>query len=217
MKLHDERRDYEQGQLRRNQLPQNPFELFADWFTQAQAQANSPDPTAFTLATVGADGQPHQRIVLLKQVDATGFVFFTNYTSQKGQDLAHNPLASVHFAWLGLERQVRIEGRVEKLDSTASENYFSSRPRGSQLGAHASEQSRTIESREQLEARYHQLNSDFAGKDIPKPEHWGGYRVVPSLFEFWQGGRYRLHDRFCYRCDNSLAATSPWRITRLQP
>lgn len=217
MKLHDERRDYEQGQLRRDQLPSSPFELFADWFKQAQSQANSPDPTAFTLATVGADGQPHQRIVLLKQVDATGFIFFTNYSSQKGRDIDANPLASMHFAWLSLERQVRIEGRVEQLDSAISTSYFLSRPRGSQLGAHASQQSQPINSRDELEARYHKLSSEFEGTEIPKPEHWGGYRVVPSLFEFWQGGRYRLHDRFCYRNSESSAPTIEWQIERLQP
>lgn len=215
MKLHDERRDYEQGQLRRSQLPDNPFELFADWFKQAQAQANSPDPTAFTLATVGADGQPHQRIVLLKQIDTSGLVFFTNYQSQKGQDLAANPLACMHFAWLGLERQIKIEGRVEKLAADVSAHYFSSRPRGSQLGAHTSAQSQPIASRAQLEARYHQLSAEFEGKEIPKPEHWGGYRVVPSLFEFWQGGRYRLHDRFSYQ--RASADTTSWQIARLQP
>ncbi|CAI8168289.1 MAG: Pyridoxine/pyridoxamine 5'-phosphate oxidase [Pseudidiomarina mangrovi] len=213
MKLHDERRDYEQGQLRRSQLPANPFELFAEWFKQSQAQANSPDPTAFTLATVGTDGQPHQRIVLLKQVDATGLVFFTNYQSQKGQDLAANPLASMHFAWLNLERQIKIEGRVEKLDTAVSTDYFASRPRGSQLGAHTSAQSQPIANRDQLEARYHQLSAEFEGQEIPKPEHWGGYRVVPSLFEFWQGGRYRLHDRFSYR----RSSDTEWHIERLQP
>jgi pyridoxamine 5'-phosphate oxidase len=217
MKLHDERRDYEQGQLRRSELPVSPFELFAEWFKQAQGQANSPDPTAFTLATVGSDGQPHQRIVLLKQVDATGFIFFTNYQSQKGRDLAANPRASMHFAWLGLERQIKIEGRVEKLAADISADYFSSRPRGSQLGAHTSAQSQPIASREQLEARYHQLSTEFEGKEIPKPEHWGGYRLVPSLFEFWQGGRYRLHDRFSYRSLGSDPHSSSWQIDRLQP
>lgn len=212
MKLHDQRRDYEQGQLRRSQVPNDPFVLFTNWFQQAQGQAGLPDPTAFTLATVGSNGQPHQRIVLLKQVDASGFVFFTNYHSQKGHDLAANPLASMHFAWLSLERQVRIEGRVEKIATDVSASYFASRPRGSQLGAHVSAQSQPIASREQLEARYHQLSSEFEGQDIPKPEHWGGYRVVPTLFEFWQGGRYRLHDRLCYR-----PTESGWQIERLQP
>ena len=212
MKLHDERRDYEQAQLRREQLPADPMALFAEWFAQAQAQANLPDPTAFTLATVGADQQPHQRIVLLKQIDDGGFVFFTNYQSQKGQDLAANPLTSMHFAWLSLERQVKIEGRVEQLEPAQSASYFASRPRGSQLGALVSQQSKPISSRDELEARYHHLSADYDGRDIPKPEHWGGYRVIPTLFEFWQGGRYRLHDRFSYqRSDTS------WQITRLQP
>ena len=212
MKLHDERRDYEQAQLRREQLPADPMALFAEWFAQAQAQANLADPTAFTLATVGADQQPHQRIVLLKQIDDGGFVFFSNYQSQKGQDLAANPLASMHFAWLSLERQVKIEGRVEQLDTEQSASYFASRPRGSQIGALVSQQSQPISSRDELEARYYQLSADYDGRDIPKPEHWGGYRVIPSLFEFWQGGRYRLHDRFSYQ-----RGDASWQITRLQP
>lgn len=212
MKLHDERRDYEQAQLRREQLPADPMALFAEWFAQAKAQANLPDPTAFTLATVGANQQPHQRIVLLKQIDDGGFVFFTNYQSQKGQDLAANPLASMHFAWLSLERQVKIEGRVEQLDTEQSASYFASRPRGSQLGALVSQQSQPISSRDELEARYHQLSADYDGRDIPKPEHWGGYRVIPTLFEFWQGGRYRLHDRFSYQ-----RSDASWQVTRLQP
>lgn len=212
MKLHDERRDYEQAQLRREQLPVDPMALFAEWFQQAQTQGNLPDPTAFTLATVGENQQPHQRIVLLKQIDHGGFVFFTNYQSQKAQDLAKNPLASMHFAWLSLERQVKIEGRVEQIDTEQSASYFASRPRGSQLGALVSQQSQPISSRDELEARYHQLSADYDGRDIPKPEHWGGYRVIPTLFEFWQGGRYRLHDRFSYQ-----RSDASWQITRLQP
>lgn len=212
MKLHDERRDYEQAQLRREQLPADPMALFAEWFQQAQTQANLPDPTAFTLATVGENQQPHQRIVLLKQIDDGGFVFFSNYQSQKAQDLAKNPLASMHFAWLSLERQVKIEGRVEQIDTEQSNSYFASRPRGSQLGALVSQQSQPISSRDELEARYHQLSADYDGRDIPKPEHWGGYRVIPTLFEFWQGGRYRLHDRFSYQ-----RSDASWQVTRLQP
>ncbi|MDN7125075.1 pyridoxamine 5'-phosphate oxidase [Pseudidiomarina terrestris] len=213
MKLHDERRDYERAQLRRSVLNDDPFKQFESWFAAAKEAAVLPDPTAFTLATVNAQGQPHQRIVLMKDLDANGFVFYTNYASQKGHDLAANNKASMHFSWLPLEQQVRIEGQVEKVDRAVSEAYFHSRPRTSQLGALASQQSETIGSRTELEQVYHDLTERYEGKTIPMPESWGGYRVCPDYFEFWQGGRFRLHDRFIYQRD----AAGSWTIERLQP
>lgn len=213
MKLHDERRDYERAQLRRSVLNSDPMKQFESWFAAAKEAAVLADPTAFTLATVGSAGQPHQRVVLLKDLDAQGFVFYTNYASQKGQDLAANNQASMHFAWLPLEQQVRIEGSVEKVDRATSEAYFHSRPRASQLGALASEQSKTIDSRTELEDVYHQLTKRYEGDTIPMPESWGGYRLKPDYFEFWQGGKFRLHDRFVYQRD----AAGNWTIVRLQP
>lgn len=214
MKLHDERRDYERAQLRRAILNENPLKQFADWFTAAKESGLLADPTAFTLATVSAEGQPHQRIVLLKDFDQDGFIFYTNYASQKGQDIAANPKVSMHFAWLQLEQQIRIEGQIEKVDAATSEAYFHSRPRASQLGALASAQSSPIATRDELEARYHELTEQYEGQTVPMPETWGGYRIKPSLFEFWQGGKFRLHDRFTYRLQQ---AESTWLIERLQP
>ncbi|WP_417680917.1 pyridoxamine 5'-phosphate oxidase [Pseudidiomarina aquimaris] len=213
MKLHDERRDYERAQLRRAVLQDDPYAQFADWFGAAKKSGLLPDPTAFTLATVSREGQPHQRIVLLKDFDNHGFVFYTNYASQKGQDIEANARVSMHFAWLPLEQQIRIEGRIEKVATADSEAYFHSRPRASQLGALASAQSSPIASRDELEARYHELTQRYEGETVPMPETWGGYRIEPQLFEFWQGGKYRLHDRFVYR----KSTASAWLIERLQP
>lgn len=213
MKLHDERRDYERAQLRRAVLDADPFKQFAEWFSAAKASGLLADPTAFTLATVNAEGQPHQRIVLLKDFDQDGFVFYTNYASQKGQDIDANPQVSMHFAWLPLEQQIRIEGGIEKVDAATSEAYFHSRPRASQLGALASAQSSPIATRDELEARYHELTTQYEGQTVPMPTTWGGYRIKPRLFEFWQGGKFRLHDRFIYQ----LQETQDWAIQRLQP
>ncbi|KFZ27804.1 hypothetical protein IDAT_12630 [Pseudidiomarina atlantica] len=212
MKLHDERRDYERAQLTRESLHDDPMQQFSVWFAEAKQTAALPDPTAFTLATCGNDKRPHQRIVLLKDID-DGFVFYTNYASQKGQNIEQNAWVSAHFAWLTLEQQVRIEGRAEKLAREQSEAYFHSRPRASQLGALASSQSTPIAGRDELEARYLELTKRYEGKTIPMPETWGGYRIKPEVFEFWQGGKYRLHDRFVYRLQNDAS----WLIERLQP
>ncbi|RUO57912.1 pyridoxamine 5'-phosphate oxidase [Pseudidiomarina insulisalsae] len=213
MKLHDERRDYERAQLRRSVLRADPFQQFGQWFESAKESGLLADPTAFTLATVNALGQPHQRIVLLKDFDQQGFVFFTNYASQKGDDIAANDRVAMHFAWLQLEQQVRIEGRASKVTREVSEAYFHSRPRASQLGALASAQSSPIASRDELEQRYHELTSDYEGEQVPMPDSWGGYRIEPQFFEFWQGGKYRLHDRFTY----TRQANGEWVIERLQP
>lgn len=213
MDLRDKRRDYVQTQLTRESLLADPMEQFKSWFTTVIEHGGLPDPTAFTLATVDAQQRPHQRIVLLKEMTEHGFIFYTNHASAKGQDIANNPHVAMNFAWLELERQVRIEGTATKLDADHAEAYFRSRPVGSQLGALASAQSQPINSRIELETRYLALESEYQDKPIPKPEHWGGYLITPSRFEFWQGGRYRLHDRFEYQ----HTAEREWRITRLQP
>lgn len=167
-----------------------------------------------TLATVGADGRPSARIVLVKGVDERGFVFFTNYESRKGRDLAAHPYAALLFYWIELERQVRIEGRVEKTSAEESDRYFASRPVGSRIGAWASEQSAVIDSRATLEAREKAFSERY-GDDPPRPPHWGGYRVVPDTLEFWQGRPSRLHDRLVYTRD--AAAPHGWTISRLSP
>ncbi len=212
MKLHDLRRDYELAELTREILNDDPMLQFQDWFTQANEHAGLADPTAFTLATVNADGQPHQRTVLLKQIDPDSFIFYTNYHSEKGRDIEANPQVAMHFAWLAMERQIRIEGHAEKVERDVVDAYFATRPRASQLGALASEQSSPIASRDELETRYQQLTEKYRDAPIPAPENWGGYRIKPSRFEFWQGGRHRLHDRFTY-----TKTTDGWTIQRLQP
>ncbi|HET8816170.1 MAG TPA: pyridoxamine 5'-phosphate oxidase [Pseudidiomarina sp.] len=213
MDLRDKRRDYVQARLTRDSLLADPMEQFKTWFAAVIEHGGLPDPTAFTLATVDREHRPHQRIVLLKEMTDKGFIFYTNHASAKGQDIANNPYVAMNFAWLEMERQVRIEGIATKLAAEHADAYFRSRPVGSQLGALTSAQSQPIDSRTELETRYHALESEYQGKPIPKPEHWGGYVITPSRFEFWQGGRYRLHDRFEYQ----HTAKHQWRITRLQP
>src|SRR5690554_2200366 len=210
MDLKNVRRDYAQGRLCRESLNDDPMQQFATWFQAAKDHPSQTDPTAFILATVGADGQPHQRVVLLKDIHADGFVFYTNYDSQKGHDIATNSRVAMHFAWLALEQQVRIEGFARKVPRVQSEAYFYSRPRESQLGALASAQSHPIASRSELEQRYHDLTAKYEGQQIPMPETWGGYLITPERFEFWQGGRYRLHDRFVYSLNSEK-----WLIERL--
>lgn len=212
MDLKNVRRDYQQGRLTRDSLLEQPMAQFEQWFQAAKDHPSQTDPTAFTLATVGANGQPHQRIVLLKEIMAEGFVFYTNYSSEKGLDIAHNSRVAMHFAWLALEQQIRVEGFARKVSREQSEAYFYSRPRESQLGALASAQSQPIASRSELEQRYHDLTAKYEGQQVPMPATWGGYLIAPERFEFWQGGRYRLHDRFVY----SLKAAQ-WHIERLQP
>lgn len=212
MDLKNVRRDYEQGKLCRDSLANDPMQQFAQWFAAAKDHPSQTDPTAFTLATVGADNQPHQRIVLLKEIRENGFVFYTNYDSQKGHDISHNSRVAMHFSWLAIEQQVRIEGFARKISREDSEAYFYSRPRESQLGALASAQSHPIANRSELEARYHELTEKYKDQRVPMPQTWGGYLVVPERFEFWQGGRYRLHDRFTF-----TKANDAWAIERLQP
>ncbi|WP_299492259.1 pyridoxamine 5'-phosphate oxidase [Acaryochloris sp. IP29b_bin.137] len=207
----DLRCDYRLKALLETEVNANPIQQFQLWFDQA-LQADLPEPNAMTLATVSADGRPSARIVLLKGVDPAGFVFYTNYQSRKGQELAATPWAALVFWWAELERQVRIEGRVSKVSDTETETYFDSRPRGSQLGAWASEQSQVICDRIVLEQRLQDLEQQYQDQSIPRPPHWGGYRLQPDLIEFWQGRPNRLHDRLCYqRQDQS------WALQRLSP
>ncbi|MEE8059098.1 MAG: pyridoxamine 5'-phosphate oxidase [Pseudomonadales bacterium] len=212
MDLEQLRRDYLQGGLRREGLDPNPIVQFEHWLQQAiDAQIN--DPTAMTLATVDAEGQPSQRIVLLKQVDAQGFVFFTNYQSIKAQDIAVNSRVSVHFPWHILERQVKVCGRAEKVSKAESIKYFLTRPQQNQLAAWASAQSRPISSRQLLLQQFKAMKDKFAAGEIPLPDFWGGYRIVPQSIEFWQGRTNRLHDRFHYQ----LQTDGNWSIEQLAP
>jgi len=209
--LADLRRTYVLGSLNESEVAADPMAQFKRWFDEA-VTAKLPEPNAMTLATVGADGQPSARIVLLKGMDDKGFTFFTNYESRKGLDLAANPRAALLFHWVQLERQVRVEGRVEKVEDDESDAYYASRPLGSRLGAWASEQSREVPGRDVLEQRESEYRAKF-GENPPRPAHWGGYRLVPTALEFWQGRPSRLHDRIAYRLD----AADGWKIVRLSP
>ncbi|MES2605812.1 MAG: pyridoxamine 5'-phosphate oxidase [Pseudomonadota bacterium] len=212
MNLEEFRRDYLQGGLRRNDLPPHPLTLFAEWQQQAIASGLL-DPTAMVLATADASGQPSQRIVLLKNVDEHGFVFYTNYNSRKASDIADNQQVSLLFPWHVMERQVRIHGRAEKVSKLESAKYFATRPHESQLAAWASDQSAKLESREALLNQLANTRERFGENEVPLPEFWGGYRVVPHEMEFWQGGGNRLHDRFQY----VLQQSGLWEIARLAP
>jgi len=191
----------------------DPFKLFTEWFADAR-RTEPADPNAMTLATVGADGMPDARIVLLKGQDAQGFVFYTNYESQKGAELAANPRACLNFHWKTLQRQVRLLGRVEKVTPAEADAYFASRPRLSKLGAWASDQSRPLADRSVLESRLAEAETRFPTEEVPRPPHWSGYRVVPLRFEFWREMPYRLHDRLIFTRDGEDA---PWETSRLFP
>jgi len=207
----DLRRDYRQQALLETEVNPNPILQFQSWFEQA-LQAELPEPNAMTLATVSTAGQPSARMALLKGFDPRGFVFYTNYLSRKGQDLAQTPAAALVFWWAELERQVRIEGEVAKVTDLETEAYFESRPRGSQLGAWTSDQSQVISDRNVLDQHLKTLEQKYQNQPIPRPPHWGGYRVNPHLIEFWQGRTSRLHDRLCYRYTNQQ-----WTLERLSP
>ncbi len=204
--------EYSQSELSKASVDPDPLKQFQRWLHEA-IEAELPEPNAMTLATVKADGSPAARVVLLKGLEATGFVFFSNYLSDKGTQLAANPQAALLFLWLELERQVRIEGHVSVIRLEESEAYFRTRPRDSQLGALASRQSRVVENRRILEQRFEELGRRHADAEIPMPAHWGGYRLVPVMLEFWQGRPSRLHDRLRYR----LQPDGNWLLERLEP
>lgn len=210
--LSDQRRDYESPPLLDGQMAESPFVQFEGWYQRAVAEKLM-EPNAMVLGTVGPGNRPAQRTVLLKYYDTTGFVFFTNYNSRKAQHLSHNSQVSLHFLWLPLHRQVEINGTVEKVSTAESLKYFALRPRGSQLGAWVSEQSSVISSRSLLEAKFNELKQKFANREVPLPSFWGGYRVRPDRFEFWQGQTSRLHDRFEYQSDGH----GQWSCQRLAP
>jgi len=198
--------------LRRSDLDPDPVKQFSNWFTAA-IEGGIRDVNAMSLATAGRDAKPTVRIVLLKGFDQDGFVFFTNYESEKGKQLAANSYAEMVFYWIELDRQIRISGKVEKTSREESQIYFHSRPIGSQLGAWASRQSEVIDARRVLDARMAEMTERFANKPIPVPPHWGGYRLKPDIFEFWQGRPNRLHDRFRY----TRQPNGSWLIERLAP
>lgn len=210
-KLFEFRENYTQGGLNLNQVLPNPLSQFNLWFDQA-VFAELTEPNAMTLATANKEGKVSARVVLLKEVDSSGFVFFTNYNSNKGADIEQNTSAALVFLWLELERQVRIEGTLEKVSEEDSDNYFHSRPRESQLGAWASDQSKEIASREVLFENFSRLEEKYEGKPIPRPPFWGGYRLIPVNVEFWQGRPGRLHDRILYSLQNKQ-----WERKRLSP
>jgi pyridoxamine 5'-phosphate oxidase len=212
MSLSELRREYTLAGLKESDVNPNPFKQFDTWFQQALA-VGLPEPNAMTLATATLDGKPSARIVLLKGFDERGFVFFTNYESQKGRELSANPEVALVCYWMELERQVRISGRASRVSAEESEEYFQSRPLGSQLGAWASQQSQVIDGRKTLEDRLEQLTQEYQAKPVPLPPYWGGYRVAPDMLEFWQGRPNRLHDRLRY----TLQRGNNWRIERLSP
>lgn len=211
MNLAELRINYQKGELLESSVDKNPFEQFKKWFSEAK-DSQVPEPNAMHVSTIGENGMPNGRIVLLKNV-GKGFSFYTNYRSSKAEALDKHPQACITFFWAELERQIRIEGITQKVDSATAEIYFKNRPRASQLGAWVSEQSARIESRDILELTFKELEAKYEGQEIPKPPHWGGFELIPSYFEFWQGRTSRLHDRVIYE----LEGENSWKIGRLAP
>jgi pyridoxamine 5'-phosphate oxidase len=212
MDLSDFRKKYTKGQLLESEAPSNPFELFCHWFDEVQSYGKEQETNAMTLSTHLSDGGIASRVVLLKEVRDDGFVFYTNYNSIKGQSIAHDHRVCLSFFWQSMERQVIIQGIATKLPAVDSDQYFNSRPRGSQLGAHVSNQSIKIKDRTELEIKLGSLEAQYQGRTVHRPTHWGGYVVTPSSIEFWQGRENRLHDRLVYSQESSA-----WTITRLSP
>ncbi|WP_104735924.1 pyridoxamine 5'-phosphate oxidase [Hanstruepera ponticola] len=211
--LSNYRKSYEKGELSLEQSPDNPLELFSTWFHEVDTHFPEDETNAMTISTIGLDGYPKNRIVLLKRYTYEGFIFFTNYNSEKGRAIANNPNVSLSFFWHGAERQIIIKGKAEKIAENLSDGYFESRPRGSQLGAIVSEQSAVISDRETLESELKALEKQYEGKTIQRPDFWGGYLVKPVEIEFWQGRPNRLHDRIRYKLD----AEFNWSKNRLSP
>lgn len=212
MALADLRKDYSLAGLAEKDLARDPFRQFEKWFQEAEG-AKIPEPNAMTLSTVDSDGKPSARTVLLKGLDGRGFVFFSNYESRKGREVAGNPRVSLVFPWIAIERQVIVEGTATKMAREENEAYFHSRPRASQLGAWVAQQSSIITGREVLEDAMKALEKKHAGAEVPLPPNWGGWRVAPETVEFWQGRRSRLHDRLRYR----RAKDGAWTVERLAP
>jgi len=213
MNLRDRRIQYETAGLNFDDLDESPVQQWHAWYVEA-AEAELPEPNAMAISTIDAEGMPDSRIVLVRGLDDDGLTFFGNYNSAKGQQLDANPVASAVFPWIGLHRQVRVRGTVEMLPQHESDAYFASRPRDSQLGAWASPQSEVINGRDILNERHAEFAEKFAGVEVLRPPHWGGWLLVPEVFEFWQGRPNRLHDRFRYRRDD---VTQDWVIERLAP
>ena len=211
--LSDYRKSYEKSALMEDSISDNPMQLFQTWFYEVEENDGVDEPNAMTVSTVGLDGFPKSRVVLLKKYTYEGFIFYTNYNSEKGKAISLNPKICISFFWANLERQVIIKGNAEKLAENISDSYFESRPDGSKLGALVSDQSSVIDSREVLEDKLSQLEKEYADKEIMRPEHWGGYLVRPVSMEFWQGRPNRLHDRIRY----TLTEEFDWKMERLAP
>lgn len=206
------RKTYEKSELSEKSITDNPMELFQKWFYETEASEGVDEPNAMTISTIGLDGFPKSRIVLLKKYTHEGFIFYTNYNSEKGKAIANNPNVCLSFFWPNMERQIIIKGVVEKIPENLSDGYFDSRPDGSKLGALVSNQSEVISSREEIEGRLKELENKYQGKEIQRPSHWGGYIVKPISMEFWQGRPNRLHDRIRFTLENI-----DWKIERLAP
>ncbi|MBT8274336.1 MAG: pyridoxamine 5'-phosphate oxidase [Bacteroidia bacterium] len=211
--LSNYRKSYEKGDLSKANVPENPMELFQKWFYAIDGAHSEDEANTMTLSTIGLDGFPKGRVVLLKKFTYEGFIFYTNYNSEKGKAIAKNPNVSLSFFWHKAEQQIIIKGKAEKIAENISDGYFETRPRGSQLSAIISPQSDSVENRKVLEDELNAMDKHYEGKEIPRPEHWGGYMVKPYEIEFWQGRANRLHDRIRYR----LNADYIWDIDRLAP
>lgn len=211
--LSNYRKSYEKSELLESTIPEDPINLFHRWFHEVEEFGGVEEVNAMTVGTIGLDGFPKSRVVLLKKFNEEGFIFYTNYTSEKGKAILNNPNICLSFFWHSMERQVIIKGIAEKTPASISDNYFASRPKGSQLGALVSDQSEVIPNREYLENKLKELEDEFEGKEVPRPDFWGGFLVRPVEVEFWQGRPNRLHDRIRYK----LSENYNWKIERLSP